>query len=116
RLRGTRTKDEVLHECLPDLSGLRVLDIGCNSGQYSLWASMKGAAHVRGVDRSELRVRQATALAQLYPQLGWKVGATEFLVVDDVMAHLDLIDDRDVVMVCSVLYHLGPLDALKERL
>lgn len=47
-----------------DFSGKRVLDIGCNSGQYCLYAKNKGAAEVIGIDIDNRRLEQARILAE----------------------------------------------------
>ena len=46
-----------------DFSGKSVLDIGCNSGQYSLYAKKRGASLVTGIDVDEGRIHQAKTLA-----------------------------------------------------
>ncbi len=43
----------------------KVLDIGCNSGYYCLWAKKQGAAKTVGVDINEHRIEQARALAEI---------------------------------------------------
>jgi SAM-dependent methyltransferase len=48
---------------LPDLSGLRVVDLGCGFGWFCRWAREQGATEVLGVDVSEkmlARARDAT--------------------------------------------------------
>lgn len=42
-----------LRSMLPDLKGLRVLDLGCGVGWFARWARENGAEHVRGVDLSQ---------------------------------------------------------------
>ena len=46
-----------------DPRGKRVLDIGCNSGAYSLWAKRNGAREVIGIDLLDKRLEQARRLA-----------------------------------------------------
>lgn len=46
-----------------DFAGKRVLDIGCNSGQFSLLAKQLGAREVVGIDIDETRLQQARTLA-----------------------------------------------------
>lgn len=46
-----------------EFSGKTVLDIGCNSGQYSLYAKKRGASRVIGIDLDEARIYQAKTLA-----------------------------------------------------
>jgi ubiquinone/menaquinone biosynthesis C-methylase UbiE len=46
-----------------DPRDMRVLDIGCNSGAYSLWAKRNGAREVIGIDIQDKRLEQARKLA-----------------------------------------------------
>lgn len=47
------------------ISGKNILDIGCNSGYYCLWAKKQGAARVVGIDIDEYRLGQARTLAEI---------------------------------------------------
>lgn len=42
-----------LRSMLPDLTGMRVLDLGCGFGYFAQWAIQNGAASVIGLDLSE---------------------------------------------------------------
>jgi SAM-dependent methyltransferase len=44
---------------LPDLSGKRVLDLGCGFGWFCRWAREQGAAQVTGIDVSEKMLARA---------------------------------------------------------
>ncbi len=46
-----------------DFNDKRVLDVGCNSGQYALFAKHQGAREVVGIDLDDLRLEQARVLA-----------------------------------------------------
>jgi len=46
---------------LPDLSGKRVVDLGCGFGWFSRFAREAGAAHVLGLDLSEKMIARARA-------------------------------------------------------
>lgn len=50
-----------LRAMLPDLAGLRVLDLGCGFGWFSRWAAEAGAASVLGIDISEKMLERARA-------------------------------------------------------
>ena len=53
-----------LRSMLPDMRGLRVVDLGCGFGWFCRWAMEQGAARVLGLDVSERmldRARQTTA-------------------------------------------------------
>jgi ubiquinone/menaquinone biosynthesis C-methylase UbiE len=48
-----------LQSMLPDLQGLRVVDLGCGFGWFCRWAREVGAASVQGLDVSENMLAQA---------------------------------------------------------
>lgn len=50
-----------LRAMLPDLTGLRVLDLGCGFGWFARWARENGAASVLALDVSERMLAQARA-------------------------------------------------------
>ena len=94
-------------EVLPeDMTGLSVLDIGCNAGFYSLEMKKRGAARVLGIDTDERYLRQGRFAAEV---LGLDV-AFERMTVWEVGA---LRERFDLVIFMGVLYHLRhPLLAL----
>ena len=52
-----------LRALLPDLRGLRVVDLGCGYGWFCRWAREQGAARVLGLDVSEKMLARARAVA-----------------------------------------------------
>ena len=94
-------------DALPaDMTGMSVLDIGCNGGFYSLEMKRRGADRVVGIDSDERYLRQARFAAEV---TGLEV---EFrrLPVWDVAS---LAEKFDLVIFMGVLYHLRhPLLAL----
>jgi len=56
-----------LRAMLPDVTGLRVLDLGCGFGFFARWAVENGAAAVTGIDLSEKMLAEATARSQGLP-------------------------------------------------
>src|ERR1700712_5294 len=48
-----------------DMSGLSVLDIGCNAGFYSLEMKRRNASRVLGIDTDEHYLRQAKLCAEV---------------------------------------------------
>lgn len=46
---------------VPDLTGKRVVDLGCGFGWFSRWAASQGAATIVGIDLSENMLAQAKA-------------------------------------------------------
>lgn len=51
-----------LRGLLPDLRGMRVLDVGCGYGWHCRYAAERGAASVEGVDVSEKMLERARAI------------------------------------------------------
>jgi len=50
-----------LRALLPDLRGLKVLDLGCGFGWFCRWARAQGAAQILGIDVSENMLARARA-------------------------------------------------------
>jgi SAM-dependent methyltransferase len=50
-----------LRALMPDMKGLRVLDLGCGYGWFCRWARQNGAARVLGIDVSEKMLQRARA-------------------------------------------------------
>jgi tRNA (mo5U34)-methyltransferase len=119
RLRGVQTapnhflgdypasKFANFRDALPsDLTGMTVLDIGCNAGFYSFEMKRRGASRVLGIDTDERYLRQARFAAEVensdieFRQLAvWDVGSLD--------------EKFDLVIFMGVLYHLRhPLLAL----
>ncbi|MGI8546071.1 MAG: TIGR04290 family methyltransferase [Gemmatimonadaceae bacterium] len=96
-----RFKWEQIASHIPaDLTGMRALDIGCNSGFYSFELAKRGA-HVLGIDVEPLFLRQAEWAAR---EFGLE-HAVEFELkqVYD-LAHSDA--SYDIVLFMGVFYHL----------
>ncbi|PIQ21657.1 MAG: TIGR04290 family methyltransferase [Cytophagales bacterium CG18_big_fil_WC_8_21_14_2_50_42_9] len=97
-----------------DLSGWKVLDIGCNAGFYTIELAKRGA-QVIGIDVDTHYLKQATWIAK---QFGLEA-QVEFrhLQVYDV-AHME--EEFDLIWYMGVLYHLRypllSLDILSQKL
>jgi tRNA (mo5U34)-methyltransferase len=94
------------HVLPDDMTGMTVLDIGCNAGFYSMEMKRRGAERVLGIDTDERYLRQARFAA--------KVNEIDIefrrLAVWDVAT---LKERFDLVIFMGVLYHLRhPLLAL----
>lgn len=94
-----------------DFKGKRVLDVGCNSGQYSLFAKRRGAAEVVGVDVSDLRLQQARILAANE--------GVDVKVLNRSLFDMEDLGTFDIVMCFAVLTQVsdifGALQSLKAR-
>lgn len=101
------TKWQKFHEALPaDLTGLTVLDIGCNGGFYSIEMKRRGARRVLGIDHDETYLAQACFAAGV---LGIDIEFRQMSVYD-----VPKLQERfDLVLFMGVFYHLRyPLLAL----
>ena len=87
---------------LPDITGQRVLDIGCNAGYMSFAAKRLGAGYVLGIDSNLGAPTSFIDQAEFCREvLGLDVDFRE-------QSFFDLEPDRpfDLVLFCGVLYHL----------
>ena len=119
RLRGIQTapdhflgdypqvKFQRFQNALPeDMTGMSVLDIGCNAGFYSLEVKRRGAERVVGIDSDEHYLRQA----RLAAEISALTVQFERLSVWEIAA---LRERFDLVIFMGVFYHLRhPLLAL----
>lgn len=89
-----------------DLTGMSVLDIGCNAGFYSIAMKRRGASRVLGIDHDEQYLEQARFAAQV---LDLDISFQQLSVYDAA----SLGERFDLVLFMGVLYHLRyPLLAL----
>jgi tRNA (mo5U34)-methyltransferase len=102
---------EIIKNCLPqDLTGKRVLDVGCNAGFYSIEAKRRNAARVLGVDSQRHQVRQALFARRV---LGLDIDFNRMSVYD---LRLETVGTFDVVLALGLIYHLKHLILALERL
>jgi tRNA (mo5U34)-methyltransferase len=94
------------HALPMDLTGLSVLDIGCNGGFYALEMKRRGAARVLGIDHDARYLEQARFAAR---HLGQDIEFRQMEVYD-----IAALGERfDLVLFLGVFYHLRhPLLAL----
>ena len=96
-----------------DLSGWRVLDVGCNAGFYTFELAKRGAS-VLGIDVEPLYLRQAEWAARQFGLAG-QVEFREMQVYDLATS----VESFDLVWFMGVFYHLRypllALDLLAER-
>lgn len=101
------TKWQNFEHALPkDLTGMTVLDVGCNGGFYSIQMKLRGAKRVLGIDHDEDYLKQARFAAEV---LGLDISFDLLSVY-----HVGQLRERfDVVLFMGVFYHLRhPLLAL----
>ena len=101
------------HAVPADLTGMSVLDIGCNAGFYSVEMKRRGASRVIGIDSDERYLAQARLAADA---LGFD--GIEFRRLD-VYQVAQLGEKFDLVIFMGVLYHLRhpllALDLIREH-
>ncbi|MBR0796747.1 class I SAM-dependent methyltransferase [Bradyrhizobium jicamae] len=73
---------------LPDVSGKRVVDLGCGFGWASRWMREQGAASVRGIDLSQNMIARAAEMTQ-DPAIRYEVADLETLELKE--AAFDLV-------------------------
>jgi tRNA (mo5U34)-methyltransferase len=98
--------DGFKHVVPDDLTGLSVLDVGCNAGFYSLEMKRRNASRVVGIDADPHYLKQARFMAE---RSGFDIEFREMSVYD-----VGKLNERfDLVIFMGVLYHLRhPLLAL----
>jgi len=77
-----------LQAMLPDMHGLKVVDLGCGYGWFCRWAREHGAARVQGYDVSAKMLERAVATTS-DPAIGYHRADLETLILPE--AALDLV-------------------------
>ena len=92
-----------LRALLPDLHGLRVVDLGCGFGWFCRWARQAGAASVLGLDVSERMLARARATTP----------GTDITYTRADLEHLQLAEASCDLVYSSLAFHyIERLDAL----
>lgn len=101
----------LLEECGGSLDGLRVLDLGCNSGGFSVEAHKRGAEYVLGVDIVDRYLEQAT-----FVKTALGIGdSVEFRNVGVYDLDPNEVGHFDVTFFFGLLYHLeNPVLAMRK--
>ena len=92
--------EKIKHDIPEDLTGWKVLDVGCNAGFYSIELAKRGA-EVVGIDLDEHYLKQARWTASQFG-LDDKVDFRQMQVYD--LAHSE--EEFDLVWFMGVFYHL----------
>jgi len=90
--------DEIASAVPDDMTGMSVLDIGCNAGHFAFQAKDRGAAEVVGIDRNGKYIEQAQFCADVRGQ------EMDFRVMD-IYDLPDLGRTFDFVFCIGILYH-----------
>jgi len=100
----------LLEACGGSLEGLRVLDLACNSGGFSVEANRRGADYVLGIDIVERYLAQARFVKDV---LG--IENVEFKKLDVYDLTPDEVGQFDITFCFGLLYHLeNPVLAMRN--
>lgn len=111
RQRFSHFMPDLVHACGGSLEGLRVLDIACNSGFWSIQAAMLGA-DVVGFDARPELIEQSNIVKD-----ATGVDNVEFKLLNYFDMSPETLGTFDIVMNLGILYHLpDALDGLKRTL
>lgn len=100
----------LMQACGGSLRGLRVLDVGCSCGGFSVEASKRGAEYVLGIDTADRYIEQANFIKE----------ALELKNVEFKKMHIEDVEEAtvgqfDVVFCFGILYHLeNPVFAMRK--
>jgi len=86
---------------------MRILDLGCNAGLYSVKSSLLGAKEVIGVDRSPIFFKQALYIKDFFEKLHNKKMNINYIQSDIGNLDLNKYGKFDYVFAISILYHIG---------
>jgi len=102
--------DPLVAACGGSLAGLRVLDLGCNAGFWSLAALRRGADFVLGVDARAMHLGQA---ALVFEVEGIDPARHRFVEADLLAADWLAWGQFDIVLCLGLLYHVSrPVEVL----
>jgi tRNA (mo5U34)-methyltransferase len=102
----------VLELCGGSLQGLRVLDIGCNAGFWSLEAYRSGGEYVLGIDPRPMHIEQAQLVRDAQGINPERLEYRQMSVYD---LSRDSVGEFDLCLLLRVLQHLShPLLALQR--
>jgi SAM-dependent methyltransferase len=95
--------DPLVELCGGSLSGLRVLDLGCNAGYWSLLAIEAGADFVLGIDGRQDHIAQAELVFEAKT-----IDRKRYRFVSTNIFDHDFEDNRfDVVLCLGLMYHVA---------
>ncbi|MDQ3929825.1 MAG: DUF1698 domain-containing protein [Chloroflexota bacterium] len=102
----------VLDLCGGSLEGMRVLDVACNAGFWSLEAHRSGATRVLGIDARPMHIEQAQLVRDA---LGIDPGQLEYRQMDIYDLSRDRVGEFDLCLLLRIMQHLShPLLALEK--
>ena len=105
--------DPLVELCGGSLSGLRVLDLGCNAGYWSLLSIHHGCDFVLGIDGRQMHIDQANLVFQVN-----EVDPARYRFTAGNVFHVDVaaLGGFDVVLCLGLLYHVNKPVELFQRI
>lgn len=96
-----------INSCISDdYKSLKILDLGCNAGFYSVMAAKKGASII-GIEKNEGWFKQALFLKDYYEKL-WKTKLDINYIHKDILdVDFKKLDKFDYIFAIAILYHIG---------
>jgi SAM-dependent methyltransferase len=95
-----------------DLKGLRVLDIACNAGHWSVQALNSGADYVLGIDARPMHIEQSELVRDA---LGLDPARLQYRLMNIYDLSPDIVGTFDVCLAFRILHHLRhPLLAIER--
>lgn len=95
----------ILRTLLPDMTGKRVLDLGCGYGWHCKYAVEKGATHVTGIDLSRKMIRKAQEINP-DPRIEYRIAAIE---------DVDYRECFDIVFSSLTLHYIESFDQVCKK-
>ncbi len=105
--------DPLVALCGGSLEGLRVLDLGCNAGFWSLHAIENGCDYVAGVDGREMHIDQANLV---FETKGVSKARYDFVQGDIFDYDLTQLGRFDIVFFFGLMYHISKPIVLMEKI
>lgn len=95
---------ERMRSFFPDVRGRRILDLGMNSGFFSLQCIKLGASRVVGIDSSLLACEQARFIRDIFGAAGMEIIQGDFAEAP--------LEDFDLCLMLAVLHHFADINPL----
>lgn len=96
-----------------DLSGKRVLDLGCNAGFWSLQAIESGCEFVVGIDGRKMHIDQANLV---FEAKNIESSRYQFIEADVFDVNYEELGEFDIVLYLGLMYHINKPIELMEKI
>lgn len=90
-----------------NISGKRVLDLGCNAGLFSILSAIDGAEEVISIEKGKRQFKQALFVKEYFDDFYKKEFPITYINSDVAFLDVPSIGKFDVVLALSILYHVG---------